>query len=244
MIALFTDFGWRGPYVGQVHAVLARHAGTPTVIDLMHDAPAFRPVAAGHLLAALSGGMPAGTVFIGVVDPGVGTDRQSVAVQADEQWYVGPANGLFDVVSARAGNVEWWRITREPDGPASTFHGRDLFAPVAATLAREQPVPGERIDVPVDGNAGEDLAEVIYVDDYGNAMTGLRVAGDERRPLRIGTRHLARGRTFADAAEGEPLWLVNSIGLVEIAANRASAAELLGLEIGTPVTLQGGIATG
>lgn len=235
MIALFTDFGLHGPYVGQVRAVLARHARGIPAIDLMHDAPAFDARAAGHLLVALAADFPAGTVFVAVVDPGVGTERRPVVVEAGGQWFVGPANGLFDVVSARAGTSRWWRITRAPEGRSTTFHGRDLFAPVAAALARGEPVPGQEMEPPQATDAGDDLAEVIYVDGFGNAMTGLRAPARPGLRLRVGDRGLPGGRTFADAPAGEGLWLVNSIGLVEIAVNRGSAAAQLHLRPGTPV---------
>lgn len=235
MIALFTDFGLHGPYVGQVHAVLARHARGIPAIDLMHDAPAFDTRAAAHLLAALVPDFDAGTVFVGVVDPGVGTERPPVVVEAGGHWFVGPGNGLFDVVAARAGSARWWRITRAPELRSATFHGRDLFAPVAAALARGEPVPGQEMEPAHAPDAGDDLAAVIYVDGFGNAMTGLRAPARTGLRLRVGDRVLPGGRTFADAPAGEAMWLVNSIGLVEVVADRGSAAERLQLEPGTPV---------
>lgn len=236
MIALFTDFGATGPYVGQVHAVLARRAGGQPVIDLLHDAPRFHTRAAGHLLAALADTVPADTVFVGVIDPGVGTERDPVVVAADGRHFVGPDNGLFDVVSARAESVQWWRITREREGASYTFDGRDLFAPVAAAIARGEAVPGTEIEPRHDPAAADDLAEVIYIDPYGNAVTALRPpAANTGATLGAGGHVLARGRTFADAEPGEALWLVNSMGLVEIAVNRGSAAADLGLVVGSPV---------
>jgi hypothetical protein len=235
MIALFTDFGWHGPYVGQMHAVLARGHSPPRVIDLMHDAPRFAPVAAGHLLAALVGDLPRGTILVGVVDPGVGTQRAPVVVEADGRRYVGPANGLFDIVSARAtGAPRWWRITGLPERTSATFHGRDVFAPAAAALARGQGIglPGEPMTPPA--TPGDDLAEVIYIDDFGNAMTGLRAPSGDRR-LEVAGRSLPRGCTFADAAPGEALWLENSIGLAEVVVNQGSAATALDVAIGSPV---------
>lgn len=239
MIALFTDFGWNGPYTGQMRAVLARRDPAQPVIDLMHDAPRFAPVAAGHLLAALAREWPLGSVIVGVVDPGVGTAREPVVVEADGRWFVGPANGLFDPVAARARRSRWWRITREPDGASATFHGRDLFAPVAADLAADHPVPGEPMAAAGEAGAEGDYAGVVYTDDFGNAMTGLRAPSDRRPRLRVGDRVLEPGRTFADVAPGEPLWLVNSLGLVEIAVNQGSARAHLGLSIGSPVAWSG-----
>lgn len=238
MIALFTDFGWSGPYVGQMHAVLARDGVTDPVIDLMHDAPSFDPVASGHLLAALVPAMPVGTIFVGVVDPGVGTARAPVVVEADGQWFVGPDNGLFDVVSARAADTRWWRITRAPERRSVTFHGRDLFAPVAAHIARGGAVPGRALPLPeYPGHAGADRGAVIYIDAFGNAVTGLRAPKNRMVPvLNVAGRCLSRRRTFADAAPGEAMWLVNSMDLVEIAVNRGSAAGMFGLTVGTKVT--------
>lgn len=235
MIALFTDFGWRGPYVGQMHAVFARDERPPAVIDLMHDAPRCNPRAAGHLLAALAGFLPAGTVSVTVVDPGVGTDRRPLVVRADGRWYVGPDNGLLDVVSARAAEVRWWCIERRPERDHATFHGRDLFAPVAAAIGRGEPVPGRPVEPGYDPDAVADLAEVIHIDDYGNACTGLRAAAGERPALSVAGTELPAARTFADVGPGEPMSLVNSLGLIEIACNRDNAAARLGLAIGTPV---------
>jgi len=238
MIALFTDFGWNGPYVGQVHAVLA---GGPTpidVIDLMHDAPQCEPRAGAHLLAALAPRLPHGTVFVAVVDPGVGTDRRGLVIEADGRWFVGPDNGLLDVVSARAAEVCWWRIERPPATDFATFHGRDVFAPVAAAIERGEVVPGEPVDAsPADG-AAEELAEVIYIDDFGNACTGLRDPGPDAGRLRVANRIVPRARTFADVAPGEPMWLVNSMGLVEVAVNCGDAAEDLSLDIGSNIDWQ------
>ncbi len=237
MIALFTDFGWSGPYVGQMHAVLARDGVTDPVIDLMHDAPSFDPLASGHLLAALAPSMPTGTIFVGVIDPGVGTARDPVVVEADGQWFVGPRNGLFDVVSARARDTRWWRITRAPEGRSTTFHGRDLFAPVAALIARGDEVPGRSLPLTeYPDDTGAECDAIIYIDAFGNAVTGLRPPKSRIVPvLNVAGRCLSRRRTFADAAPGEALWLINSMGLVEIGVNRGSAATTLDLAVGTAV---------
>ncbi len=238
MLALVTDFGWNGPYTGQMRAVLARHAPREAVVDLLHDAPRFAPVAAGHLLAALTPDLPVGSIVVGVIDPGVGTERAPIIVRADERWYVGPANGLFDVVAARAADAAWWRITRAPLADSATFHGRDLFAPAAADLARGE-LPGEPIEAPLRAGAGDAYGGVIYIDDFGNAMTGLRPPEPAGGSLRVAGEIVGGGRTFADAARGEALWLINSLGLVEIAVNQGSAAQRFGIGIGAPVEWAG-----
>lgn len=237
-IVLFTDFGSNDIYVGQVEAVLDRCAPGVRVIHLLHEAPAFDIEAAAHLLAALAPRLPEGQVFLGVVDPGVGSDRGAVVVRTDGRWFVGPDNGLFSVVAGRATTCECWQITGAPGPVAPSFHGRDLFAPLAATVATGNfpndhvtPVAGLRVTL---GN--EDLARIVYIDHYGNAFTGLRAGGlaPEAR-LAVGGRTVRRARVFTDVAAGEPIWYENSIGLAEIAVNRGSAARALGLAVGDAV---------
>jgi len=228
MIALFTDYGYAGPYVGQLKTVLQREAPEVAVIDLQHDAPAHDPRAAAYLLAALLPELQAGTVVLAVVDPGVGTARRGAIVHADSRWLVGPDNGLFDLLARRADRVAWWDIDWRPARLSASFHGRDLFAPVAARLARGEPPPGGSVPVAPRLQEGwpDDLAEIVYIDRFGNAMTGLRgsvVAATAWLACR-GYR-FTPARTFGEVGEGELLWYVNSIGLVELAANRRSVAE-------------------
>lgn len=239
MILLFTDFGWAGPYVGQMKAVLAEGAPGVPVIDLMHDAPAFRPRPAGVLLAALLGEIPAGAVVLAVVDPGVGTPRAPLVVAADGRRLVGPDNGLFEPALRRARSAEAWRITWQPARLSASFHGRDLFAPVAARLARGEPVPGE--PVPLDRVRRPDwpevLAEIVYVDAYGNAMTGLSAGAlPPDAMFTIAGRRIAAAAVFGAVPPGTAFWYVNSLGLIEIAINQGDAAAALGLAIGTAVS--------
>ncbi len=237
-IVLFTDFGSGDPYVGQVKAVLERDAPGTAVIDLLHDAPAYAVRPAAHLLASLVPQFPQGSVFVAVVDPGVGGARAPVAVQADGYRLVGPDNGLISVFAARARDARTWRIAWTPERLSSSFHGRDLFAPVAARLAAGR-VPGGWLAplaaLSVDFGGG-DLGEVIYVDHYGNAITGLRAGSVPREAELVAAgQRLRYARVFSDARGGAAFWYDNSQGLVEIAMDRASAARALGLEVGTPV---------
>jgi S-adenosylmethionine hydrolase len=238
VIVLFTDFGTNGPYVGQMQAVLAEHAPGVAVINLLSDAPAFNPQASAYLLAALVGEFPAGTVFVCVVDPGVGTaEREPVALEADGRLFVGPGNGLFELVNRRARERKWWRITWRPGALSASFHGRDIFAPMAGRLVRGNrsglvPFEGE----PTGADWPDDLSEVIYLDSYGNAVTGLR--GESVGPeaeLVLGHHRVRRRRTFGEAPVGSGFWYVNSMGLVEVAVNQDSAADTFGLAIGAPV---------
>ena len=238
-IVLFTDFGSGDLYVGQVKAVLQRLAPRIAVIDLLHDAPAFKVRASAHLLASMVNSFGDDSVFLTLVDPGVGSARNAIVMQADERWYVGPDNGLLSVVGARAVKGDCWRIVWQPDELSASFHGRDLFAPVAATLAVQNGLPkgwfehaaGLEVEF-----GGDDLPEIIYVDHYGNAHTGIRASGIPREArLAIGEQRLPYARVYSEAGAGTAFWYENSQGLVEIAVNCGSAAQLLGLNIGDSV---------
>jgi len=237
-ICLFTDFGAGDLYVGQVEAVLDRLAPGVRVIHLLHEAPAYDLKAAAHLLAALAAGLAGGHVLIGVVDPGVGTGRGAVVVRADRHWYVGPDNGLFSVLAARAAQCAVWRIAGAPAGASRSFHGRDVFAPIAAALALDD-FPGARL-APADDLSvrigGDDLAEIIYIDHYGNAWTGLRAeALPHDRVLVVADREIPHAGVFGEAPPGAAFWYANSSALVEVAVNQGSAANVLGLETGMAI---------
>lgn len=239
MIVLFSDFGASGPYVGQVKAVLARQAPGLAVIDLLHEAPAMNPRASAYLLAALAPSIKGNAVFMCVVDPGVGTDRRALALKADGRWFVGPDNGLLDIVALRAGSAEWWQIDWRPQELSATFHGRDLFAPVTARLARGEAPPGIRCDSPAKArNWPVDLPEVVYLDPYGNAATGLRgkIVGPEV-VLRANQRCFQPVTTFGDAPAGTAIWYENSNGHAELAVSEGSAAGSCGLRVGTAVAV-------
>jgi S-adenosylmethionine hydrolase len=242
MIVLFTDFGADDVYVAQVKAVLLTHVSSATpVLDLLHSVPSLRVDAAAHLLCALQARFPAGTVFFAVVDPGVGSERAAAVVEADGKWYVGPDNGLLSVIAARASEARTWRIVWRPPALSASFHGRDLFAPIAGHIAAgtlsADAIEPRPLQVTV---AAGDLARVIYIDHYGNALSGLRAEGVSRQAaLGIHGRRVTYARVFADAPIGEPFWYENSLGLVEIAAPRASAAEMLGIEVGDRVDVPG-----
>ncbi|MBI3045459.1 MAG: SAM-dependent chlorinase/fluorinase [Betaproteobacteria bacterium] len=238
MIFLFTDFGAADIYVGQVKAVLAELAPEEAVIDLLHEAPAFNVKAAAHVLAALAEGVPREGVIMAVVDPGVGGGRDAVVVRAEGKYFVGPDNGLLSVVASRAARKTVWSIKWRPRKLARSFHGRDLFAPIAAAIASGAFPEGRLERKPrLKANFGaEDLPQVIYVDHYGNAMTGLRAGGLPRGGrLVVDGRWIARARVFSEVPPGEAFWYENSIGLAEIAANSASAAAKLGLTVGTAI---------
>lgn len=242
MIVLFTDFGPSGLYVGQMRAVLARDAPGIPVIELCNDAPTFDPMASAYLLAAYASAFPAGAVFLGVVDPGVGSSRVPLALEADGRWYVGPDNGLFALIFRRAAEARCWAITWRAPRLSPSFHGRDLFAPVAARLARGEKLPGdERVEGPsVGAEWPDDLARVIHVDHFGNAITGVRASQlSAKTVLTAAGRHVERARTFSDVAEGQAFWYENANGLAEIAVNCGRADAQLGLTVGAPIDISG-----
>lgn len=238
MIALFSDFGARDIYLGQVKAAILARAPGMAMVDLLHDAAAFSVSPAAHLLAALAPRVLAARVFFCVVDPGVGSEREGAVLWADGRWFVGPDNGLLSVIAQRASEIRCWRIVWHPEGLSSSFHGRDVFAPICAWLAVGE-FPADKLEdqagLEVRLEPG-DLAEVIYVDHYGNAITGLRADGlSASDHLLVGGRRLAYARVFSEATPGRPFWYRNSIGLVEVALNQGSAAGLLDLAVGAAV---------
>ncbi len=239
MIVLFTDFGARDPYAGLVKARLIEFAPTRQVVDLLHDVPDFNPHAGAHLLAAFASGFPLGSVFLAVVDPGVGTPRDAVVVMAGGRWFVGPDNGLLSVIAARHADTRLWRITWIPDALSPTFHGRDLFALIAADIARGE-FPTDKLSpigkLKVEFDAG-DLARVIYIDHYGNAWSGVRKVPHDALVNAKG-QSFTHSESFGLVGKGAGLWFNNSVGLLELAVNRGSAAATFGLEVGDAVQVQ------
>jgi S-adenosylmethionine hydrolase len=240
MILTFTDFGAGAPYLAQLKAAALEASGNANVMDMVTNAPSFRPRPAGYLLAHYVVDFPTDAVVIGVVDPGVGTDRRSVVVHAGGRWFVGPDNGLFAPALRLAGGGTAWRIDWRSARVSASFHGRDIFAPVAGRLARGIPPPGSPIDP--DSLVGitdpDDLDAVIYVDDYGNAITGRRadtVAAEA--VIHVAGRTIHPARTFGDVPVGTAMWYRNANGLVEIAVNQARADTALGMDVDTPIAI-------
>lgn len=248
-VTLLTDFD--DFYVASMRGVVASH-GVP-VVDIYHEVPPQDVCAAAFILRNVAPYFPEGTVHCVVVDPGVGTDRCSLVVEAGNQYLVGPDNGVL-VPAARelAGDEEPTYYDAPYDEPAShTFHGRDVFAPQAAKVASEgvEAVAGDRIEpVTFDADAptfenGEVRATVVYVDRFGNAVTNIegddalaRIDyGDE---VVVDGRHLPFERTYAAVERGESLALIGSHGNLEIAAREASGADALNLSLGEEVLVR------
>jgi hypothetical protein len=186
--------------------------------------------------------MPASSVTVAVVDAGVGGPRRPVVVEVDGCWYVGPDNGVLSVIAARAKCYRVWEIVWRPQRLSHSFHGRDIFAPIAAMLAKNEWWPdalveADHLQVMFDD---ADIPRVIYIDHYGNALTGLRAVNVPLSAKVIwGNYQLGYARVFSEAPAGVPFWYENSIGLVEIALNCGNAAMQLGLLLGSQIQLSG-----
>ena len=231
MIVLFCDFAL--PYTGQMRLAIERQAPGTVVIDLFTDGPHFDAQSAAYLLPAYAPEVPVGAVVVGVVDPGVGSERTPVAVKADGRWYVGPDNGLFSQIIRRATTVQAYRIDWRPDTPLSaTFHGRDLFSPVAVRLLQGTMEGLTEIDSTALDRSDwpDDLAAIVYIDHFGNAVSGLRASQAGRIALK--GLSISMVDTYSQVEVGQPIAYVNSNGLIEIAVNQGSAAENLGLSVG------------
>jgi S-adenosylmethionine hydrolase len=238
LIATYTDFGLNGPYQGQMAAVIASLAAEVPCVTLMADAPMFDPHAAGLLLSSLCHDLPLHTLILAVVDPGVGGERRPLMINNGRHLFVGPDNGLFIPILRDSEQIEIETITWRPQRLSATFHGRDLFAPVAARLASGEAVEGDplRLEEMVGYNSVSDANRIIYIDHYGNAMTGIdaeTISDDQCFSVNRTTLHYAR--TFSEVGQGQPFWYRNANGLVEFAVNRGSVTRLLGLKLGMPV---------
>lgn len=240
-IALITDFGKGGPYVGQMYGVLDGMAPGVPVIDLISDLPAFRPDLSAYMLPQLVRDLPNDTLYICVVDPGVGSERAILALQVDGNYYVAPDNGLLAMVVRRAQHWRGWRVAWRPPRLSASFHGRDLFAPLAAALVKTGEVAG--LPLEEDGIVGHDwpdeMLRVIYRDHYGNLWSGIRA--DRVRPsarVVAGGYCLPFARTFSDVPRGVGFWYENAFGLLELAINQGSADQTLGLVPGDAILIE------
>ena len=245
MIALFTDFGLRNPYVGQMHAVIAAANPSLPVIDLFHHAPKYDVKRSAYMLKALAATLPPRAVVVGVVDPGVGSQRKAIAVSVNKQWFIGPDNGLFSLLVDEGETSRVYEILDTAPLPSNTFHGRDVFAPAAVQVAAgklDAVLPSTETDRSITRDFAllwpKNLPEIIFIDDFGNATTGIVASRDMRKQmLQANYAVLPYKRTFSRTQQGQAFWTINSLGLIEIAANQANAAALLTLTVGDKVEL-------
>jgi S-adenosylmethionine hydrolase len=256
VIALLTDFGTRDHYVGTMKGVVLGIAPGAALVDISHEVPAHDVAAGAQQLAACYRYFPAGTIFLVVIDPGVGTRRRAVAVEGGAYRFVAPDNGVLSMVLAETGvsrAVELTEARYALPNVSHTFEGRDRFAPAAAWLAAGValealgPPAGalQRLDVPAPAIDGADLrGEIVRVDHFGNLISNVDRATVERfaggRPLdvRVGGQEIGRiVSTYGEAAPGEVCALFGSTDHLEIAVNGGRAADRLRLSRGAAVHL-------
>lgn len=262
LITLTTDFGTADPFAGILSGRIVSHFPGARIIDLSHGMARGRPDLAGFWLAHAWREFPPGTVHLAVVDPGVGTARGVVLALVEQHALLAPDNGLLPETLRGCAAVEWLGMDADLPahlglGPLSrTFHGRDLFAPVAAALASGRLAPGDfgaptrpRDPAPLpqprhdaDGIAGR----IVLADHFGNLFTNIdaaRVTACLQPTVEAAGRNWPLVSTYGDVPPGAPLALLNAFGLLELAINGDSAATLPGLAEGTFVRLRDGLGT-
>lgn len=255
IITLTTDFGLQDYYVSAMKAVILGIAPDARLVDISHEIPPQDIMAGAWVLRNSAMMFPSGTVHTIVVDPGVGTDRKGVALEINDRFFVGPDNGIFSLLTGqydfRAVHLEnsgYWR-----EEISKTFHGRDIFAPVAAHLAAGVPLEelGETVDKLVDYRWAEPIADrdglqgwVIHIDKFGNLVTNVprsligEVAGGRSVKIYVGNTILDEiVETFGSVEEGEPAAYIGSSGMLEIGINKGDAEEMLGVQKGAQVSL-------
>lgn len=253
-ICLLTDFGLEDNYVGVMKGVIRSIAPLAEMIDLTHGVPPQDVAAGAFLLEKSVDYCPSDSVFLAVVDPGVGSERRKIAVQSGKRVFVGPDNGLFTAFLGHAAVHSIENPKYRLPKVSRTFHGRDVFAPVAAHLSARVPIadigpPVEnpvRIEKPVPQRQGDSwVGEIVYVDRYGNLVTNFDevefAPSLENGTYRVETSsgvHWPFVSAYAQAPEGDFCSVFGGFGLLELSVNCGSAAGILGLERGSKVVLR------
>ena len=261
VITMTTDFGHKGPFAAVMTGVIIKRFPAARIIDLAHDIPAHWPPEAGFWISRSYGYFPEGTVHIAIVDPGVGTERDIIIAVRDGHVFMAPDNGLLDPLLGDADRVcklDLSSLSRFGlDDPSLTFHGRDIFAPLAAELAAGRIsvdeiasdtsdwTPGW-LDEP-EVSADKVLGIVVTIDAFGNLITNIDaslVEGMQDPIVELGGHRIEMKPTYGRAAPGDYLALINSFGVVEIARAEESAADGLGCERGAPVIVSSNPSAG
>jgi len=244
IVTLTTDFGLRDPYVGIMKGALMAASDKPRLVDLSHDIDPQDIAMGAFVLWSAAARFVAGTVHVGVVDPGVGTARRLLAATAHGQYWLAPDNGLLGAVLATAASsevrlldLEHLRIQRS----SQTFDGRDVLAPVAAWLAAGRygfsamgpPIADCDTRDPVFAGG----SRLVHVDRYGNLITNLAGPLSAGQTVACGGQMVPVHNTYGDVASGEVLAYVGSFGLLEVAVANGNASERLGLQRGSPIEL-------
>jgi len=250
IVTFTTDFGLSDAYAALMKAAVLRYCADALLIDITHQVPPQDILCGSISLERAVDGFPAGTVHLAVVDPGVGTNRRMLVCELRDQIIICPDNGLITWSWRRqpggyAHEIFWWPATV----PSNTFHGRDVFAPVAGMLAAgakisalARPIAEPLLLEVAPISESERIGQIIHLDHYGNATTNISYDAVQSRNLksiRIRRRQLGSLRkTYCDVPPGEPLALIGSSGLLEIAVRDGSAAKALRLKVGDEVIVQ------
>jgi S-adenosylmethionine hydrolase len=257
VITITTDFGHQGPFVATMKGQILAHLPSARIIDVTHEVPVYWPAEAGFWLARAFRYFPLGSVHVAVVDPGVGTKRDIIAVVSAGHAFLAPDNGLLAPIltrmpDAQARTLDLARLQTKfaLPIPSATFHGRDIFAPIAAELAAgrltfedmgsltREWIPSW-VDDPL-ASSGQVAGVVITIDHFGNLITNIDaelIQSFSAPIVRTGGHSFPLRRTYGDVKPGDYLALINSFGVVEIARAEQSAAEGLGLGRGAPVVI-------
>jgi hypothetical protein len=250
VIALVTDFGLADNFVGVMKGVIARHCPQANVIDVAHGIPPQSVMRAALALLGSYRHFPEGTIFAVVVDPGVGSERKIIAVKTAEYVFLAPDNGVLSPVVRESKGGKFYEVTYRPEGLSDTFHGRDIFAPVAGMLAAGKPIEDFAREIPAmaefelpkpkRAGANKISGSIVYVDTFGNCMSNIpRSVVRGKAKVRIGKSKIdGISKSYAEKETGQALAIFNSFDMLEIAVNRGSAAERLGMKIGTEVVVE------
>jgi len=262
IITITTDFGHKGPFAAVMKGVILGRFHDARIVDLAHDIPAQWPPEAGFWVSRSYSWFPPGTVHIAIVDPGVGTERDILVADYDEHVFMAPDNGLLAQLLDKSDGAAVYRLdpgrlaSLKLPVPSATFHGRDIFAPVAAELAAGRvsvPEIGEPVNEWVPGwldepetSPGKVSGVIVTVDTFGNLISNIDASLIEslHEPVAtIGGHQVPMLSTYGRARPGDLLALVNSFGVVEVAKAEGSAAEGLGAARGAPLVISEGYRT-
>jgi len=244
VISLLTDFGTADYYVGAVKGAILSGNPSAVIVDITHEIPPQDVAAGAFTLLAAYKTFPAGTIHVAVVDPGVGSTRRPIIVSANEQYFVGPDNGLFTYIYDREPSHRIFHVTADRyfrREVSTTFHGRDIFAPVAAALSNGVSIEefGAEIDDEVRLPSLETPLRIIHIDHFGNCVTNI-TRGQAPREIAVKGKTISEFREFYGEAAGESLFAIwGSAGFLEISVNGGSAAKVLGAQRGDEVSFTG-----
>ena len=257
MITLTSDFGLKDPYVAEMKAVILSICPSVSIIDVTHLIDKWKVSMGAFVLACVTTFFPQGTIHVAVVDPGVGTQRRPIVVETKWNLFVGPDNGLL-ILAAEAQGLKQVRAIEcrnlMQQQVSETFHGRDIFAPIAAHLANGvalEEIGPQITDFVQPGFASIKrtpkflLGEVLHIDDFGNIVTnvhGVELSDSEGTLFQIALNStklqgINLSRTYADAKTGEPVLLVGSHGYIEISLNQGNAAAKFGVKEGDQISI-------